>query len=443
MHEQVALYNMVLASDFGSWLWEPETEALFFNVQYMEMLGYQAQQFPYHISTWEQLIHPDDRQKTIESQRMVLADPLLGDSFESRFRMLSASGEYVGILGRGFVICRNEKGAALRVSGMHIALKALEATVELEALQQDRMHFALDACGDGLWDWNAESGEVYYSPQYIAMLDYSPEDFPPHVHSWSSRVHPDDYASTVEKQYAYIATPDNGDVFECVYRFLDGKGRYRWLLGRGKVIRRDEQGRGTRIVGLHTDITTLRSTQERLTLMLHHDSLTRLHSRYFFDSMLEQLRGEDYPVSIIFADVDGLKLVNDYLGHAAGDSLLIDAAALLRVALPPHAVTGRVGGDEFAMLLRNCPAEEAQKMLESIEKSLHTQQAKFEAIPIYMALGLVTAEEEMPVHKLMALADKAMMFNKSSNRQERRVCLKAWIEKKTGQPVNGQDNRVP
>lgn len=440
VHELIALHKLILSSDFGSWLWEPETDTLYVNAQYVHMLGYPVGSFPKHLSAWEELIHPEERERVVRTQRSVLINPALGDSFESRYRLRNAAGEYVWILARGFVMCRNAEGMATRVSGMHISLTALKAATEAEMLQYERMHFALEACGDGLWDWDVESGGVYFSPRYTSMMDYAPGNFPQHVSSWVSRVHPDDYNRTVEKQYAHVLTPESGDSFECVYRFLAADGQYKWILGRGKVIRRDANGKGTRIVGLHTDITEMRNTQDRLMKLLNHDSLTQLYSRYYFDALLEQLQGDNYPVSVIYADVDGLKLINDHMGHGDGDTLLRAAADLLREALPYDAIIGRIGGDEFAVLLHNCAASDAKEVLDAVQQALDAYNADDTRMPVYITMGLFTAEEEMPIHKLMAKADKAMLRNKHSQRQQAHARIKAWLKKTIGQAVS--DTRV-
>lgn len=442
LHELIALHRLILSSDFGSWLWEPETDALYVNEQYVRMLGYSVGSFPQHISAWEDLIHPEEREHVVRTQRSVLTGPTLGDSFESRYRLRNAAGEYVWILGRGFVLHRNAAGLATRVSGMHISIKALEAAMEKEMLQHERMRFALEACCDGLWDWNTENGEVYFSPRYATVLNYTPDSFPQHVSSWVSRVHPDDYSRTVEKQYAHVLIPENGDHFECVYRFLAADNEYKWILGRGKVIRRDATGKATRIVGLHTDITELRNTQEKLTKLLNHDSLTQLYSRYYFDSLLDQLCVADYPVSVIYVDVDGLKLINDYLGHSTGDQLLITAADILRESLPYDATIGRIGGDEFAVLLLNCTAPDAENILQATRQALDAYNADGTRMPVFITLGLVTAEKAIPAHKLMAKADKAMLYNKHNQRRLTHPRLKAWIEKTTGQAVNDTDIRT-
>ena len=438
----LSIYKLLLSSDFGIWMWETDTDKLYFNANYMKMLGYGHDAFPFHISTWAQLIHPEDHDATVGSQRALIQDASRGDTFESRFRMRNVAGDYVRILGKGFVLLRDAGGRALRISGMHIDLNKMEQTLEMLATEHDRMSFALEAAKDGLWDWNTETEEVYFSPRYISMLGYTPEEFPPTVTSWSKRVHPDDLETTVHKQYAHISDPAQGDLFECVYRFLAADGTYKWILGRGKVTRRDASGRGTRLVGLHTDITELRNTQENLSRLLNLDTLTRLYSRYFLDATLDTLQDEDYPVSILFADVDGLKLINDNLGHAVGDKLLITTASLLRESVGRNTVAARLGGDEFAILLRACPLDKAEKLRAKIESVFAAYRSTPDAMPVFISLGLLCTTEPTPPHVMLARADEIMLGNKAVQRAQSHEQVKAWIKTQTGKPVISDDARL-
>lgn len=438
----LSIYNVLLSSDFGIWQWEPATDAFFFNKRFMTMLGYEHSTFPFHISTWENLIHTDDRDKIVGAQRRILTAPDLGDSFEHRFRLRSASGDFLWILSRGFVICRDENGQALRVSGMHIDLRTMDNVLKEMGIQHDRMGFALETGNDGLWDWNPQEEIVYFSPSYIGMLGYTPEQFPPHVSSWSSRVHPEDLDATVKRQYEHISNPRRGDRFECVYRFLDADGDWRWILGRGKVVTRNAEGKATRIVGLHTDITDLRNVQDDLSQMLNTDNLTKLHSRFFFDCALDLLKAEDYPVSIIYADIDGLKLVNDNMGHVVGDKLLSIAADILGAGLAGNGIAARVGGDEFAILLTKCVKKEASKVLKGVYDRLNRHNAQPGVIPVFMATGMISAETEMPRHKLLALADSAMLRDKAERRLERHEIIKQWIKQQIATPVSFEDSRL-
>ncbi len=435
------LFKSLLKADYGIWLWEPHVGTLYFNNYYLTMLGYEVARFPYHISTWENLIHPDDRQIHLPAQLDIIASPQHGESFESRFRMRTVSGEYRPVLSRGFVVCRDSEGKAIRLAGIHIDLATSESIIGRLAVQHDRMRFALEAARDGLWDWEPATGDVYFSPRYIAMFGYTPDEFPQRIESWISRVHPDDLEATVEKQFRFIESPDMGDLFECVYRFRGADDSYKWILGRGKVTRRDENGEATRIVGLHTDITELRNAQESLAHLINHDTLTHLYSRFYLDEQLGKLDEEHYPVSVIYGDVDGLKLVNDNLGHTTGDTLLKSAASLILQGTRTSDVVARSGGDEFTILLTHCPEDAAQRVLDRIRTVLEQYNAVPGVMPVLISFGLVSATRKTSVHKLIAAADRKMFDNKNRNHPHHLALIKKWIENQLGTPVELADTR--
>ena len=437
-----SLFNGLLRADYGIWLWEPYTHTLYFNKTYLTMLGYAPAQFPYHISTWENLIHPEDWTINVPHQMRIIESAGEGDSFETRFRLKTAKGDYMPVLSRGFVVCRDDRGRAIRLVGIHIDMETSESIVRKLAVAHDRMRFALEATRDGIWDWTPATGEVYFSPRYIAMCGYTPDEFPQRVEAWIERVHPDDLDATVKKQFEFIESPELGDMFECVYRFRTASGDYKWILGRGKVTRRDENGKAERIVGLHTDITELRHTQESLAQLINHDTLTGLYSRFHFDEQLAVLTEEHYPVSIIYGDVDGLKLINDNLGHAAGDTLLKTAASLIRQGTRANDIVARTGGDEFTLLLLRCPEPAAGQVLERIRAVMDIHNATPDAMPVYLSFGLVSAARQTSINKLVTLADRKMLAEKAKNRPVSRTAIKQWIEAQTGVPIDVSDTRI-
>lgn len=441
-YNSLSIYKILLSYDFGVWVWENENDLLFFNKAYMDMLGYPHNQFPFHISTWIELLHPEDKEKIIVNQQHILETPNLKDVFEIKCRMCTASGAYMWVLMQCFVLCRDEQGKALRVCGTHIDLNIVDQTLENMDLEHDRMLFALEAARDGLWDWNPQTDEVYFSPRYISMLGFQPQEFPPKLKSWLDRVHPDDLTKTIETQREYIKSPARGDIFECVYRFLDANGTYRWILGRGKVTKRDKNGQGIRVVGLHTDVTELRNAQENLVKLLHQDNLTQLYSRFYFDSILSNIGEKDYPISIIFCDLDGLKMVNDLLGHSDGDQMLINAASILRQATPPNGIAARLGGDEFAIMLCNTTETETENTVKRIQEKMEKYNEMPEVLPTFMSIGIAISQYRTSIYKLLSRADEAMLNNKKIQGKSKRHILISRIEKIIGQKITFLDNRL-
>lgn len=117
----------------------------------------------------------------------------------------------------------------------------------------DQFRSALDAMGDGIWDWNMESGDVHYSDRWIASLGYQRQDVKPHVSFVASIIHPDDKEALSEAGQAHI--DGRTDYFECEYRMRHKSGSYRWTRGRGRVLERNRDGKALRILGANFDIT--------------------------------------------------------------------------------------------------------------------------------------------------------------------------------------------
>ena len=123
---------------------------------------------------------------------------------------------------------------------------------ELRA-SEERLTLAMEASNDGLWDWNPQTRKTYYSPAYFRMLGYDPvESDDSKLNYWSALMHPDDRAANIEEMWRQL---DAHGQFEMEYRLRTRDGDYRWILGRGKIVDRDEQGQPTRVIGTHTDVT--------------------------------------------------------------------------------------------------------------------------------------------------------------------------------------------
>ena len=140
-----------------------------------------------------------------------------------------------------------------------LAQSALQAqTLALEV----RWQAVLDATNQGVWDWNAQTNQIFYSLVWKTMLGYTDADIGNHVSEWKSRLHPDDReaASANLQQHLNGKTP----FYEHTHRLRCKNGRYKWILNRGRVIDRDVAGKPLRVVGSHTDVTDQIEQQQRL-----------------------------------------------------------------------------------------------------------------------------------------------------------------------------------
>ncbi len=306
-----------------------------------------------------------------------------------------------------------------------------------------RLMLALNASGDGLWDWDAVTNTVYYSPRYIEMLGYTPETFPALLSSWEEKIHPDDHVHVVPMQKAIIASPAQGDTFECTYRMRRADGTWAWILGRGNVTQRNAQGQATRVVGLHTDISASQADRAHLEDLVRNDPLTGLRSRTFFTMTVDQLEQQAVrPVGVIAADVNGLKMINDHLGHEEGNSVLCQAALLLRGGLDSAACVARMSGDEYAVLLPGCNMAAVAEVMHTLLQRFERHNEGLTRPPVLLAMGSACAETmQTTIASAIVDADRAMLRHKLTTRAQTRQHIKDWIEGHTNAKVSLNDCR--
>ncbi len=139
------------------------------------------------------------------------------------------------------------------------ARKKMEAEL---AASESRWRFALEGAGDGVWDWNATTGTVFFSPNWKAMLGFQDEEISDSIEEWSSRIHPEDQ----ERCFADLQEHLDGRTSYYIneHRLKGRDGRYVWILDRGKVMERDKEGAPLRVIGTHTNITRTKETETQL-----------------------------------------------------------------------------------------------------------------------------------------------------------------------------------
>lgn len=223
------------------------------------------------------------------------------------------------------------------------------------ALKESEQRYALAIRGanDGLWDWNLETNEVYYSARWKSMSGYADAEIANTPEAWLGLVHEDDIGRVKSELAAH--REDRSAHFESEHRIRQKDGTYRWVLARG-IAERSPGGKPYRIAGSLTDIAERKGVEEQLAQDALYDPLTKLPNRTFITGLLSRSfrrtrRRKDYVFAVLFIDLDRFKVVNDSLGHAAGDQVLIEIASRIQQSLRPGDVVARLGGDEFCVLL--------------------------------------------------------------------------------------------
>ena len=240
---------------------------------------------------------------------------------------------------------------------------------------EERYALAVRAANDGIWDWNLKTNEIYYSPRWKGILGYKEDEIGSDPNEWFKSVHPEDKYRVQTELVSHIKglTP----LFECEYRMRHSNGNYLWTLSRGLAVR-DEKGMAYRMAGSQSDITARKLAEERLAHDALHDALTGLPNRVLFMDRLENRlertkRNPNELFAIMFIDLDRFKVVNDSLGHAVGDQLLMTIANRLKLCLRPEDTISRLSGDEFTILLNDIgEVGDVYRIAERIKVSLVT-----------------------------------------------------------------------
>ncbi len=157
----------------------------------------------------------------------------------------------------------------------------------------------------------------------------------------------------------------------------------------------------------------LRQSEERLRYISTHDPLTGLFNRAFFDTELKRLTvSRHYPVSVVVADVDGLKMVNDNFGHAEGDRLIRMAARVLREAFRSDDIVARIGGDEFAVILPETDGEAVRSAVKRVLRLQRVASREIADFSLSLSTGAATAGQGEELLDALKVADARMYYHK-------------------------------
>src|SRR5665648_742122 len=174
-----------------------------------------------------------------------------------------------------------------------------------------------------------------------------------------------------------------------------------------------------KVLAVIRDISQRKKSEVRLYNMSIHDATTGLYNRNYFERELDKYRNEATTgIGIVICDIDGLKLVNDTLGHAVGDDYLKMVATILGECFAQNNVIARIGGDEFAILVRHTTATELSAIEVKMGESLTLINSMKRVIPVSLSVGYAVGnDDQKDLRELLKIADALMYREKLHHRQ--------------------------
>ncbi len=477
------------SAGLGVWDSNLVTGQCYYSSTWKKMLGYREDELGDNGDLWLALIHPDDRQRSIESGERHIAGEI--PRIETEFRLRHKDGHWVWVLDRGRVVEWDAEGKPTRMIGVQTDISEQKNAEHQLMLLNERVQLALDAGQVGLWHFNIETETVSWDRRMreIFGIGPGPEEVP--RATWHKSLHPDDAAMA---ERAIETTYETGAPMKMSYRIIKPDGEVRHVFALARLVRHEsmpamlmgsiwditeqvlseealarekdlyrvtlqsigdavlttsvddvvtfanpaaekllmrgaaeligssvsdalslvDEGTGrvltsstmramesrstvdreenavvirsdgvrrsirdlaspifnqagavTGSVLVVQDVTNARNLQRELSHAATHDALTGLLNRRAFELATSRVIGGPHVVgrhALLYIDLDRFKMVNDTLGHAAGDALLRLATSSMKETLPRDAIIGRLGGDEFAALIAVTRFEDADEI---------------------------------------------------------------------------------
>jgi diguanylate cyclase (GGDEF)-like protein/PAS domain S-box-containing protein len=316
---------------------------------------------------------------------------------------------------------------------------------------------------EGIWDWNANTGEVKRSPGWYKMLGYEVGELDETVLTWENLIHSEDYPTVMAVFDQYVT--GQSDFYQAEYRCKKSDGNYLWIFDKGRIVERNKDGSIARMIGAHTNIhdhklaefaqqkqnkmlmednfnlenIVQQRTQEleKLNLWLEEqvkksndeantDVLTSLYNRRKFEIELskEISRSKRYlsSLSILLIDADHFKNINDQYGHKLGDQVLQNMANTISTYTRKPDVAARWGGEEFVVILPETSLSQALQIAEKQRGAIESMPIDAE-IRLTCSIGVTEIKPSDDLDSLMLRADRALYDAKKAGRN----CV-SWLE---------------
>jgi diguanylate cyclase (GGDEF)-like protein/PAS domain S-box-containing protein len=344
------------SAPFGTYAIAQDGSSWDVNPRFEQLLGYAESSLTAQFASLEELIHPDDRLRV--RAELAAADGGSGQ-VQLEYRLRRADGRYVCVQDEAVVAGGVRTGCLLDITRHVTAVEELQVSEERFRTLLLNIPGAMYRCA-AKSNWDME----FISDNVEVMSGYPASDFiGSRVRTFASVIHPEDRQAVEMGVDEALA---RREPFILEYRIIRADGGIAWVYEKGQGVFGPD-GEVLWLDGAIFDITERKMLQEELSRQAFYDSLTGLANRALFDDRmrhaLAQADRRGHRLAVLLLDLDGFKLINDSLGHQAGDQVLVMVAQRIEACCRLSDTVARLGGDEFAVLLEEGVDERAAEIV--------------------------------------------------------------------------------
>lgn len=414
----------VAGSNDGLWDWHPHHGELYFSPRCAEMLGFGADELPHARETLLALMHPAD---VAEFDRQLARHVREGTPYDVEIRLRRKPGGYLWVRARGRMV-RSPVGKAVRMAG---SLSDISDRKRFEAqlfAEKERAQVTLRAIGEAVVTTDVWGRIDSMNPAAERLTGWSEAEA---AGCFLAQVCPllDESTSMPVTDLVPRALEDCWPSQSVM--LLAGRAEEGPVVVKPSVaLMRDKGGHAIGVVLVLHDVSMERAHAAQLAHEASHDALTGLVNRVEFErrvaAAIARVRQEGAAHTLMYLDLDQFKVVNDTCGHAAGDELIRQMAAVMRQQLRKGDTLARLGGDEFGVLLEHCEAGDGERVAEALRRAIATfRYAHRQRIfSLGVSIGLVRIDAGTgKVEEALSAADAACYMAKEGGRNRVQVYL--------------------
>ena len=361
-----------------------------------------------------ELLAPEDVEMVLSRHRDRVAGRVVPENYF--IRLLTAQGERIS--------CELHAGITVDREGRTVTVGSVRDVSDRTQVQQQ-----LRAANEELRRIYEQLPDIYYrvdmagiiamaSPASRAILGYAPEEM-------VGKPMVDLYKNPVDRKRVVAEIVSGaGKPVQVEMEMVRKDGRPVWILAH-TFLRYDEGGQPRWLEGTARDITTRKEMEEQLANLVRTDSLTGLYSRSYFmeqsEEIIRLMKRHHRPMSVMIADLDHFKRINDTYGHLGGDRVLVTFAETCRKVIRESDLLGRLGGEEFGLVLPETPLQQARVLAERLREATAEAITMLEGrqISLTVSIGLVEmTQNEYSISTLLRRADHALYQAKDAGRNQ-------------------------